>query len=179
MRRETINLGHAAPGRAGLGRELRTHLDARAPFADHVESIVLDAAGLLARIDVAGAERLSCEVERLEVAPREPGRWSAGELRDRANRLCGKVTYLLEPLAPIEIDPLGARALVRSRSPRLKQDGLDYFELLATGDRKLSMRRFHYDADRRVRDAVPFALTNEQLECLVVDLADAVAEPLR
>ena len=95
------------------------------------------------------------------------------DLKAWGQRLASRVTYLMEPLAVLEVDlPLG-KALLRSAAPTLRDGKSHYYELLLTrGDRtSASLRRFVGDrAGGEQREAVPFVLTHDAIVKLVCDI---------
>lgn len=142
----------------------------RAPFHDRTEQVVAREGGLLLRCDLHGAERLGCALSRLELVEEAAGALENSEVLARAERVCDKVTYLLEPLAPIEVDRIHGKVLVRSRVPKIEGDARAYYELVASADGRMSLCRYHYRPQERKRSLVDFALTGEQLALLVDDL---------
>ncbi len=92
----------------------------------------------------------------------------AHSLKDRAERIAGRVTGLLEPLRVVELD--GGLAQLRSGAPLLRGDARLYYEVLLQQDGTTTVRR--YDAPRSAtrREQVGFTLTHEALAKLVGDL---------
>lgn len=158
-----------------LVETIRSRLERSAPFHDHVEQIVASEGGLTVRCDVQGAERLSCALRQIECVAETGAPLPPAELLSQVNAICGKVTYLLEPLAPIEVDPGHGKVLVRSKAPRQKEGKVSYYELLASGDRHLSLRRYAFDSVDKKRSLVEFYLTKDQLDLLLTDLIASAA----
>ncbi|GIW86230.1 MAG: hypothetical protein KatS3mg108_0554 [Isosphaeraceae bacterium] len=93
-------------------------------------------------------------------------------LRAWGERIAQRITYLMEPLVLIEIDPLGVEAELRSQHTT-RRDGLrNYYEarLNQSGHLRLTRRAFD-DVTRRPHD-VPFQLSREVVERLADDLVD-------
>lgn len=153
-----------------LSEVIRRGVQHRAPFHDHVEHVIASEGGLTVRCAISGAERLGCALAQLELV--EEGRTvlTLDQLDDRVEQICQKITYLLEPLGKIEVDSLTKSALVRSATPKRQGEQISYYELLASADRHTTLRRYCYDAAKRSRATVDFALTNDQLELLLEDL---------
>jgi hypothetical protein len=147
----------------------------RAPFHDHVEHVIASDGGLTVKCAIAGAERLGCALTQLELVEEDRAVLTLDQLDARAERICKRITYLLEPLGKIEVDALAKSALVRSARPKKQGETISYYELLASADRHTTLRRYCYDAHRRSRSAVDFSLTNDQLEMLLEDLVTLTA----
>ena len=132
--------------------------------------------GVTVHCDVTNAERLGCALSRLEMLKESGKPLSDSLLLDHANRICGKVNYLLEPLKVVEFDRLTHTALVRSDKPRKKGELVSYYELLAAADAKTVLRRVGFDTATRKYRALDLVLTGDQLEQLIDDLANIVRE---
>jgi hypothetical protein len=100
--------------------------------------------------------------------------WSPQALKDWADRLTKRVTYLMEPLKVIEIDAAGGEVQVRSQSPTPRIDERGYYEMRLFRNGSLRLERFAYDDASRQRRAVPCQLTREVLERLADDVAASV-----
>jgi hypothetical protein len=153
-----------------LSQSVRRRVEERAPLVGQVEQILSSEGGLTIRCEVQEAQRLGCALTQIELVAESPTPCDAMELADRAQRICDKVSYLLEPLQPIEVDGLSRTALVRSRTPRKSEGAISYYELLTSCDHHTSLRRYCFDESQRKRRLVEFLLTNDQLELLLEDL---------
>lgn len=156
-----------------LSESIRRGVQRRAPFHDHVEQIIASEAGLTIRCDVSSAERLGCAMTQLQLVEAATDVLSIEELDARAEKICSKVTYLLEPLRKIEVDARTKAVLVRSKEPKLQGHKVCYYEILADAKRRTSLKRYCFDPELRQRFAVEFLLTSDQLELLVEDLVVA------
>ena len=159
-----------------ISESIRRGVQHRAPFHNHVEQIIASESGLTVRCAVSGAERLACALTQLELVEEGLKSLTMEQLNARAERICQKITYLLEPLGKIEVDSLAKSALLRSAKPKTTGTQISYYELLASADRHTTLKRYCYDASRRDRTAVEFSLSNEQLELLLDDLVTLTAE---
>jgi hypothetical protein len=153
-----------------LSQTVRRRVEERAPLVGQVEQILASEGGLTIRCELQEAQRLGCALTQIELVADSPRRLDPNELADRAQQICSKVTYLLEPLQPIEVDGLAKTALVRSRTPRKADGAISYYELLTSSDCHTSLRRYCFDESQRKRRLVEFLLTNDQLELLLDDL---------
>jgi hypothetical protein len=138
-------------------------------------------AGVTIALDVLSVEMLgvSCEELRLDV-PALTGA-SINQLKQWAAGLCQRITYLLEPLGPLEFDAQNQQVLIRSQPPdaATSPGQTKYYEVLlsALGGGRFLLRR--YQADRGVpgRQPVPIRVTHEQLAKLVNDLVATLPTP--
>lgn len=153
-----------------LSHTITQRVRQNAPFHDHLEHVVASDAGLTVHCDVSGAEMLGVALTRLQLVEDSPKALTASELASRANKLCERVTYLLEPLQTIEVDSRSRSVLVRSKQPRKQGKILSYFELLSVAGEGISLSRYSFDPEAGQRTAVEFILTPDQLELLLDDL---------
>ena len=98
---------------------------------------------------------------------------STDELKALADKLSQRLTYLLEPISPIETDPDGATVQLRSNPPQKDEDGTHYYELLVRRGGELHLRRYQKQPGD-VRQSIPASLTREVLLRLVADFAAVV-----
>lgn len=145
----------------------------RTPFHDQLQPIVASDEGITLRCDLNSAESVGCTLSQIDLVDASKSSLSMDELVHWAEFICGRVTYLLEPLQLIELDGRHGVALVRSRRPQRKKDQIAYYEFIADKNHHASLRRYRYDMANRDRGTVPFPLTHEQLEVLVDDLVES------
>jgi hypothetical protein len=95
---------------------------------------------------------------------------SLDELKATADHLARKLTYLLEPISPIEIDVDRCIVQMRSNPPQKDAAGASYYELLLDRTGRVSLRRYGKapGAERRPMAA---HVTREVLIRLAGDLA--------
>lgn len=94
------------------------------------------------------------------------------ELKQLGQDLAERLIYLLEPIAPIEIDREGATIQMRSNPPRQDDDGTRYYELLVR-QRGLSLRRY-VKIPGVVRQGVAGQLTRDVMGRLATDFVATV-----
>lgn len=139
---------------------------------------VTDAAGLRLRIDFTAIDSMSCAFESLSLhVPRLVGH-EVRVLNDWAVALSQRVTYLLEFIGPIEVDPSVNEVLIRSTPPDKSSGSTQFYEVLlsAQTDGTFSLRRYRSHSGQPGRDAVDILLTNETLKKLVTDLVDTIPD---
>ncbi len=86
------------------------------------------------------------------------------------DRIKSQVTYLLEPLAVIEVDTLGGEVELRSKTPSTRDGRRGYYEIRIDRTGSLNLRRFAFDDSAKSRVQVPCNLTREVVERLIDDL---------
>lgn len=126
---------------------------------------------LIARVDQAGPLAMSCWELRLETAR------LAGAPMDRVKRVAEsvtrRVTYLLEPIHPIETDAEACVVQLRSTKPDDRGGVRSYYEILVRTGGSVSLRR--YEAARgQLRQAVAMNLTHEIVARLADDFVASV-----
>jgi hypothetical protein len=95
-------------------------------------------------------------------------------LENLVRGLCGRVTYLLEPIGPIEIDAQAATVLARSVPPAKEPGRTSYYEIVAATPGIVTLRRFLRAEGSDDREQVAMHLTHEVLKRLVHDLVESI-----
>lgn len=96
-----------------------------------------------------------------------------GPLRDASQALCQRLTYLLEPISPIETDADQCVVQMRSNPPQADDNGLRYYELLMRRGGAVTLRRYEKSSGNP-RAPVSATLTHEVIGRLVDDFNAAV-----
>jgi len=115
-------------------------------------------------------DRLACAFTRLAVSSESTGAREAAQLEETARRLAARLTYLLEPISPIEVDAHGCTVQMRSNPPQKGEDGTTYYELLVSRGGELSLCRYHR-AQGTGRTLIACQVTREVFLRLVQDFA--------
>ena len=100
---------------------------------------------------------------------------SIGSLRDASQALCRRLTYLLEPISPVEADTEKCVVQMRSNPPQADDNGLRYYELLIERGGAVTLHRYE-KSPGHPRTQVPATLTHEVLGRLIDDFNAAVDE---
>lgn len=138
------------------------------------EGVTLEEEGLRVRFRAEAADRVGCAVAGLRVEDlRSPARDAEG-LRAWADRVAGRVTYLMERVAAVEVDASGGSALLRSAPPDRRGEMRSYYEVVLRSPGTLTLTRYRYHNGDQTREEVPCNLTREALERLVDDLAETM-----
>jgi hypothetical protein len=136
-------------------------------------------AGGTTTLDVtAGNRRLTCDlVERntlavafqaLRVATPELSGATSASLERMAKSLSERLTYLMEPIRPIEIDADACVAQLRSSPPQRDDDGRSYYELTVRRGGEIALARYRKEPGTP-RQQIPANVTREVLLRLVDD----------
>ena len=122
----------------------------------------------------SSVDRLACAAESIVAAsPRLRGLTGA-QLRELADRLSDRLSYLEESLVVVEIDPVAPEIQLRSKSPRQDEETRTYFEV-QVGQQGIALRRF----EKRTGDArrgIAAVLSRDVFCRLCVDLVSAACE---
>lgn len=127
-------------------------------------------------IDFIAVDSMSCSFR--EIRLRVPALASAGvdRLQEWAEKFCKRVTYLLEHIGPIEVDPEHGRVLVRSTPPDKQDEERLFYEILlqSHANGNFSLRRYRTSKPAAGRAQVDMQTTHEVLLKLVDDLVDTI-----
>ncbi|MFO0887700.1 MAG: hypothetical protein U0790_00990 [Isosphaeraceae bacterium] len=94
------------------------------------------------------------------------------QLKDWADRVAGRVTYLMEPLRVVEIDPVGVEVELRSAAPSQRANTRAYYEVRLRRNGTLNLARVVFDNATRTRRDEAFQMTRDVIERLTDDLVD-------
>jgi len=121
-------------------------------------------------IDLVALDSLACAFERLALRSTKLAGASVDKLKRVAENLSARITYLLEPVQPIEVDPEQCVVQLRSVPPQKEDDKTSYYELLVQRSGEISLTRYESAAGQ---GRVPIAaqVTREVLSRLVEDFA--------
>ncbi len=139
---------------------------------------VRNAAGLALQIQFTVVDALSCAFSELTLEV--PGLQSAAfaTLENWARQLSRKITYLLEQIAPLEIDPTAGEVLIRSTPPDQLPDGTQYYEImLSQRAGAFVLKRFRSTRGTPGRSQVDLMVTHEVLFKLADDLEATAPTP--
>lgn len=132
-------------------------------------------------VDAAAAgQRFSCELTALDslacaccqflVESDRLAPLGIHDLKRVAEQLSARLTYLLEPIQPIEVDPDQCVVQMRSVPPQKDEHRVSYYELLVGRGGRLSLCRYAKDASS-LRQEVPAHVTREVFLRLVGDFS--------
>src|SRR5579864_1238741 len=111
-----------------LSEKLLKKLAEDATAGRHLVSVSDDGAlGWLASLTIDRADVVGCVIWELTLQCRAAEPWNAGFLTARSREIERSVTGLLEPLKLLEVDSLRSEALIRSGTPTVRGDDLNYY----------------------------------------------------
>jgi len=119
-------------------------------------------------------DSLACALVDLEFHSHRLLGANARRLEEIAAALSKKLSYLLEPIHPIETDCDRCVVQMRSSPPRKHSAGTDYYELLVTAEGLIRLARYSR-APGAARAPIAAQLTHEVLVRLAGDFAAAAA----
>jgi hypothetical protein len=118
-------------------------------------------------------DQLACAFEHYSYKVDKLAGAKVDQLKDIANTLSKRLSYLLESISPIEIDDEACVVQMRSNPPQKDDDGTRYYELVvARGE--LTLCRFSR-VSGQTRAIVAANVTREVFERLAEDFVAAVA----
>jgi hypothetical protein len=147
-------------------------LSSIASFQDGEWLVECDDAGCALRCRLTALDTLGCAFQSFEVQSDALSSASMDRLRQVAEALSRRLTYLLEPISPIEVDAEQCVVQLRSNPPQKDENGTSYYELLVAAGGRLSLCRFNKAAGNP-RHAIPAQVTREVFLRLVADFAAA------
>ncbi|HYO25807.1 MAG TPA: hypothetical protein VEQ85_12770 [Lacipirellulaceae bacterium] len=95
------------------------------------------------------------------------------ELQAASAALAQRVNYLLEPIAPIELDAQGCTVQMRSNPPQQDDNGRRYYELVIRRGGSIALCRFEKQPGQP-RTRVPAVLTHEVVGRLIDDFSSTL-----
>ena len=135
-----------------------------------------DASGLEMRIDFTAVDSMSCSFLQIELFVPHLRQAAFDALKQWADSLSKRITYLLENIGPLEYDPDAGQVLIRSTSPSQLPDGTQYYEIVLStrSGGNFSLRRYRSTKGQPGRDVVDVTVTHEVLLKLADDLVDTL-----
>jgi hypothetical protein len=156
---------------------LKTHLQqalaAMSYFSTGQETITVSDGPRHLQTELTALDTLACSFTRLSLRAESLQNRGPSDLKRIAEELSSKLTYLLEPISPIETDAEGCVVQMRSNPPQKEADCTSYYELLVARSGELSLSRYSRTVGH-TRKVVPAHVTREVLCRLAGDLAAVV-----
>jgi hypothetical protein len=119
------------------------------------------------RCELVALDSLACAFERLSLLTPALASSPVDKLKTVAEKISARLTYLLEPISPIEIDAERCVVQLRSSPPQKDQDRTSYYELLVERG-QISLVRYARTAGTS-RQVIAAQVTREVLIRLVSD----------
>ena len=143
-------------------------------FAQGSHSIDCQEAGQQLHCELIAHDTLACAFERFELQSAVLATAEIDRLKTVAESLSRRLTYLLEPISPVEVDAGQCVVQLRSNPPQRDDNGASYYELLVQRGGRLSLCRWLKEPGA-VRRAVPAQVTREVFLRLVADFSAAAS----
>ena len=127
-------------------------------------------------LEFVAVDSMSCAFESLTLHIPDLVGNELKVIKEWADKLSARVTYLLESIGPIEMDQTGNQVLIRSTPPDRSGDTTRFYEVLlsAQANGTFFLRRFRTDKGQVGRESVDIQMTHETLNKLITDLLDTV-----
>lgn len=136
-------------------------------------TVAASAGGDRVYLGVARADAMAVAFSELGLETNRLADAGVDRVRAVAEELTGRVTYLLEPLTPIEIDRDLAVVQMRSTTPQQDAESSAYYELLVRTGGSLTLRRYRKPRGA-MREPIDATVTREVLGRLVEDFIESV-----
>ncbi|VAX39560.1 hypothetical protein MNBD_PLANCTO02-1381 [hydrothermal vent metagenome] len=127
-------------------------------------------------IDFVAVDSMSCALQEIRLNVPQFVDADFDILRQWAEALSQRVTYLLENIGPLELDADAGQVLIRSTPPQ-KQGGTTlFYEVLLKSHAggNFSLKRYESKSGAGGRQPVDLQTTHELLRKLIVDLIDTI-----
>jgi hypothetical protein len=118
--------------------------------------------------DIVERNSLAVSFNYLRLATEGLASADATKLESIGRALAAKLTYLMEPIAPIEIDTDACVVQLRSSPPQRDDDGRSYYELLVRRGGEVALHRYRKE-NGDARRPIAATVTREVLLRLVGD----------
>jgi hypothetical protein len=154
-----------------LATQLLTEL--RASVGQAGLTVTVADAPRVVRCEVVQCDALAATIDELTLETPELAGATIVQLETASRALSSRVNYLLEPIAPIEIDANGCSVQMRSNPPQKDDNGWRYYELLLRRGGAAMLCRYEKPPGQP-RARVPAVLTHEVLGRLAGDFSVTV-----
>lgn len=127
-------------------------------------------------IDFTAVDTLSCAFREVRLDVPALAKADFETLKQWGRSLCSRITYLLEHLGPIELDPSAGEVLIRSTPPDHSGAQKTFYEvtLQSHSGGRFSLRRYRAEKGTAGRTQVDVHVTHEVLQKLVRDLVQTI-----
>ena len=118
--------------------------------------------------DIVERNALAISFNQLRLATSELASASAADLERIGKALADRLTYLMEPIAPIELDAQACIVQLRSNPPQRDDDGRSYYELMVRRGGEIALARYRKE-NGNARHQIQATVTREVLLRLAND----------
>lgn len=120
--------------------------------------------------DISERNALAVSFDRLRLATSELAGATPADLERIGKSLSERLTYLMEPISPIELDAQACIVQLRSSPPQRDDDGRSYYELTVSRGGNIALSRYRKE-NSNARQPIPATVTREVLLRLVSDFS--------
>lgn len=133
---------------------------------------VSEAAGLTLTVEFTAVDSMSCSFTEISLFVPALQNAAFDALKQWAQSLSQRITYLLENIGPLEFDPDAGEVLIRSTPPGQLASGTQYFEIILSSlsSGTFTLRRYASVKGQPGRQPVDITVTHEVLLKLTDDL---------
>jgi len=154
-----------------LKSQTQTALSNLSPSIQAPQALTAADAGQRLTANIVALDGLALAFEHLTLLSDSLAAAPIEQLKRVADALSKRLTYLLEPISPIEVDADQCIVQLRSNPPQRDDNGTRYYELLVRRGGEISLRRFQKQPGG-IREAVPAEVTREVFLRLVSDFSE-------
>jgi hypothetical protein len=137
-------------------------------FHDAARTLDVADAGNRLRSELTALDVLGCAFERLAVESQRLAAASMDDLKAISTQLSSRLTYLLEPISPVEIDADRCVVQMRSNPPHKDEHKTSYYELVVRRGGEIVLCRYVKEPGD-ARHTVPACVTREVFLRLIGD----------
>ncbi|HET6882299.1 MAG TPA: hypothetical protein VFI31_19190 [Pirellulales bacterium] len=155
-----------------LTEEAKKGLEGMGSFAGTPHTLAACEPGERLECELTTLDRVGCEFTRFALSADRLSSATMDQLKRVSEALAARLTYLLEPIKPIEQDADQCVIQMRSVPPQREADVTSYYEVLVRRGGELTLCRWQ-KAPGGVRQALPAQVTREVFLRLVGDFSAA------
>lgn len=132
--------------------------------------------GVQLEIDLIAVDSMSCSSTEIRLSVPSLVGADFSKLQKWGEEFCKRVTYLLENIGPLELDPDAGEVLIRSTPPDKQAGQTQFYEVIlaSQSDGNFTLRRYRSDKGQPGRHPVEIVTTHEVLKKLVRDLVETI-----
>lgn len=129
-------------------------------------------------IDLTAVDSMSCSVTEIRMIVPKLVNANFDILKKWSDELCQRITYLLEGIGPLELDPDSSKVLIRSTKPETDKGKIRYYEIMLQSQSggNFVLQRYEYFDQTNQRNRVDLKVTHEILRKLSRDLFESIPE---
>jgi hypothetical protein len=155
-----------------LRQQATRELDAWGTFHGPPRTLDIAGPGQRVQCEVTALDMLGCAFQWLTLESTRLAAASIDDLKTISGQLASRLTYLLEPISPIEIDADRCVVQMRSNPPQKDEEKTSYYELVVRRGGEIALCRYTKQPGD-ARRTIPACVTREVLLRLIDDFVQA------